>query len=361
MSAKDNKRDLFVDAVKGIGIISIVIGHASWDIPLGSHVIHAGPFVYLYHLAVFAFCTGYLFKPDIPDIWSYIGKKAKGLYRPFLLYSLLYLLTRNLFIKIGIIAGTMSTPGDMLVSFSNTLTFNSPGELLGALWFVPMLFFASILYAAIWKVTERISGKGVRETVKVLCYMAFGVAGVYAMKHSMGLLCNLQVAYLFIPVIAAGHYFRRLSGKRILNPVGLILSFGILVYVVYSDLGIIELSRYMIINEWLFYPVTFVGIYFCLSLAKLLCRISVLERFLALAGQYSFAIMSLHLLGFKIVDYIVCRISGQMDMLNAYPRSFDSIWPVYYLVGVGFPMMIQYMINTMKNTKCNKQKLINKN
>ena len=90
MSAKDNKRDLFVDAVKGIGIISIVIGHASWDISLGSHVIHAGPFVYLYHLAVFAFCTGYLFKPDIPDIWSYVGKKAKGLYRPFLLYSLLY-------------------------------------------------------------------------------------------------------------------------------------------------------------------------------------------------------------------------------------------------------------------------------
>ena len=79
MSAKDNKRDLFVDAVKGIGIISIVIGHASWDIPFGGHVIHAGPFVYLYHLAVFAFCTGYLFKPDIPDIWSYIGKKAKGL------------------------------------------------------------------------------------------------------------------------------------------------------------------------------------------------------------------------------------------------------------------------------------------
>ena len=355
MGVKENKRDLFVDAVKGIGIISIVIGHASWDISLGGYVLHAGSFVYLYHLAVFAFCTGYLFKPEISDIWSYVGKKAKGLYRPFLIYSILYLLTRNLFIKLGIVAGTMSTPGDMLVSFSNILTFNSPGELLGALWFVPMLFFASILYAAIWKCTERLPGRSTGEIARILCYIAFGIAGIYAMQHSLGLLCNLQVTYLFIPVIAAGHYFRRFSGKRFLNPIGLILSFGVLVYVVNSDLGIIELSRYMIINEWLFYPVTFVGIYFCLSLAKLLCRVNILERVLAAAGQYSFAIMSLHLLGFKIVDYIVCKVSGQMDILNAYPRSFDSIWPVYYLVGVGFPMLLQHMINKKKLMKSNTQ------
>ena len=77
MDIKTNKRDEFVDIVKGIGIISIVVGHASWDLIIGGYVIHIGSFVYLYHLAIFLFCSGYLFKEPIQDYWMFIAKKLK--------------------------------------------------------------------------------------------------------------------------------------------------------------------------------------------------------------------------------------------------------------------------------------------
>lgn len=46
---KTIKRNKLIDICKGIGIISIVIGHASWNIPIGNIDIPIGPFVYLYH------------------------------------------------------------------------------------------------------------------------------------------------------------------------------------------------------------------------------------------------------------------------------------------------------------------------
>ena len=52
---KTIKRNKLIDICKGIGIISIVIGHASWNIPIGNIDIPIIPFVYLYHLAIFFF------------------------------------------------------------------------------------------------------------------------------------------------------------------------------------------------------------------------------------------------------------------------------------------------------------------
>lgn len=43
---KTIKRNKLIDICKGIGIISIVIGHASWNIPIGNIDIPIGPFVY---------------------------------------------------------------------------------------------------------------------------------------------------------------------------------------------------------------------------------------------------------------------------------------------------------------------------
>ena len=48
---KNQKRDIFIDILKGIGITSIVIGHSSWNMPLTQFPI--GPFVYTYHIMLF--------------------------------------------------------------------------------------------------------------------------------------------------------------------------------------------------------------------------------------------------------------------------------------------------------------------
>ena len=51
--------------------------------------------------------------------------KRQGLYRPFIIYSFLYMLCRNLFIDMGILQGDKYTGGMWLITFTNVLTFNS--------------------------------------------------------------------------------------------------------------------------------------------------------------------------------------------------------------------------------------------
>ena len=95
---KTIKRNKLIDICKGIGIISIVIGHASWNIPIGNIDIPIGPFVYLYHLAIFFFCSGFLYKKEENDWGEFLKKKIKALYFPFVIYSVSFLLFRNFFI-----------------------------------------------------------------------------------------------------------------------------------------------------------------------------------------------------------------------------------------------------------------------
>lgn len=100
----NKERDNFIDAVKGVGIISIVLGHACWNVNVGKYIIPVGPFVYLYHLTIFAFCTGYVYKSNSETIWSYIAKRLKSMYCPFVLYSIMYMACRNIFIEMGVLA-----------------------------------------------------------------------------------------------------------------------------------------------------------------------------------------------------------------------------------------------------------------
>ena len=206
-------RDPFIDIAKGLGIISIVIGHASWEIALGNLVFKVGPFVYLYHLAIFAFCSGYLFNENVEDFWGYVSKKLRSLYRPFIMYSIIYLLFRNIFIEVGMISGEKYTAVQNIITFTNLLTFNSTGELLGAFWFVPMLFFSVCLYALIWVLTNKVPSKFLKEAVRIICWIFLGAVGVYAVENHLGLLCNIQISYLLVPIIALGNYFKRYSGK----------------------------------------------------------------------------------------------------------------------------------------------------
>ena len=266
------ERNTYIDAVKGIGIISIVIGHASWELSFGNHIIEIGPFVYLYHLAIFLFCSGYLTKDSNINITEFVVKKIKGLYIPFVIYSIGYLLLRNLFINIGLVGGSKYTGLEWIITVSNILTFNSPGELLAAFWFIPMMFFAIIIYALIIVFSSKINNVYIKEAVRIFFCIFLGGIGIISVESHLGLLCNLQISYLMIPIVALGGYFRRIRGEKYLNVFGLVIALAILVYVVNSDWGIIELSKFMIINRWLFYPITICGIYFCLALAKYLTR-----------------------------------------------------------------------------------------
>lgn len=125
-------RDKYWDIVKGIGIVSIVIGHSCEFL---------SPYVYLYHLAIFFFvggyfydCTKYAEKPFV-----YVGKLFQGVYFKYVFYTWLLILLHNFNVRFGLYygAGYYSLP-DYLLGFANALCFYNPEAFGGALWFVPV-------------------------------------------------------------------------------------------------------------------------------------------------------------------------------------------------------------------------------
>ena len=58
----EKTRDLTIDILKGIGIISVVVGHSIvQEISENVFLNQIYNFIYIYHIAVFFYIAGYLF------------------------------------------------------------------------------------------------------------------------------------------------------------------------------------------------------------------------------------------------------------------------------------------------------------
>ena len=66
---QDNQRINWIDMAKGYGIIAVFIGHMVQNSALGL-------FVYSFHLPLFFFLSGYLFKPEASFV-SFLKKKPR--------------------------------------------------------------------------------------------------------------------------------------------------------------------------------------------------------------------------------------------------------------------------------------------
>lgn len=166
---------------------------------------------------------------------------------------------------------------------------------------------------------------------------------------------NLQTAILGVPVIYLGVLFSKFRDRIMcyISKKSMFFCFLILLLVVYSDIGYIELSQNLIINPVLFYPVTIIGIVFCVSLAKLILSNNFLANIVSCLGKHSFHIMALHFVVFKLFDWVWGTIFAvENQVLSQFPFSFDGLGIVYTVLGCFVPVILLHIINLRKaNTK----------
>ena len=140
MNTQKKARSLYWDIVKGWGIIAIVLGHTGY---------FAGAFVYLFHLALFFFITGYFYNEtkygDTPFL--YFGSRLAGAWPRYMFYTLFFVLLHNFFVTHRLYAGQeLYNHTRMLTAWMSSLSFNSPEQVQGALWFLPVWLVSSGLW-----------------------------------------------------------------------------------------------------------------------------------------------------------------------------------------------------------------------
>lgn len=140
--------------LKGLGIILVVFGHSI----MANSLPHN--FIYLFHLALFYFASGYFFKEKyISNLKLYIWKRVKALYFPFVKYGLLFLFLHNIFYKVGLYNNAFSL-SEMTKDAVDVLKFFYFEPLLGIFWFLKSLFVVNVTFAVVLSLCKRFNHYG---------------------------------------------------------------------------------------------------------------------------------------------------------------------------------------------------------
>lgn len=344
-------RSPFWDIVRGIGIVSIVMGHCfSGSIP----------YVYTYHLAIFFFVSGFLYsdRKYSRDPFAHIGAKLKSSWPKYMFYMTVFTLLHNPFQALGInpAAGNYS-PSQTLVQLANALILNGVESMGGALWFVPTWVLACAVFGGIIWFSFRFFSENLfseKAGGKLFCCLAVALGGLflsflgaYFMLHEYFFIYNVHLVLLVQVFFAAGWLLKTcLPGFKLLLKgwaaavCALVLAVLVNVYQLYFDLAMGRIG-----NGWQYFFLAFLGIYCCLYLALLLEKTKKIGQFFALWGKHSFDIMALHFLVFKLIDGIYGRVFHYpIEYYSAFPHSFGKLlWPVYVLLGTSLPALAAHV------------------
>lgn len=334
-------RSAYWDIVKGLAIIAIVMGHCG--------ILTA--YVYLFHLAVFFFVTGYFYNENKygDDPFRYLGARLAGCWPRFLFYGVCCVLLHNFFVAHGLYADAEPYNHTvMLTSILQGVVLQYTEPMQGAMWFVPVWVLSSACFCGIvWfgrTAARRLGLARAESAVTALGVLASGTAGLFLFDRQCWLPYNLQCAVLAVPFYYAAWMMRRHlpSFKRFTTWYGAMIS-AIFLYLIHARFHItIDISA-MNIPGFFYFPISLLGIYLVLSLAALAERIPVLSKGLAFLGNHSFDIMALHFLVFKFIDLAYARFAAASvtaENLSGFPVGFrGKLEPVYLVLGVLLPAL----------------------
>ena len=159
-------RDDSISIAKAIAILLMVLAHTCFS-------QYANLWINMFHMPLFFFFAGYCFKSkylDIPKV--FLQKRIEGLYKPFVKWSIVFILLHNVFFHLNLYNDIYGWRGevshlygwqDVAVRIVHVVTRMTDNEqLLGGYWFLKALLFGSLIgYATIKYVKNIRIGGGI--------------------------------------------------------------------------------------------------------------------------------------------------------------------------------------------------------
>ena len=319
MIQKTSNRLAYIDAMRGIAIIAVVMGHCNLAVK----------FVYLFHIPVFMFVSGLLnthesaasFRELLSRICHVIWKR----YTPFIVVEAVFLLFHNFFYYLHWLPEKF-TCRQFLSKFVQIVSMGGGESLGGALWFVIVLLEISVCFE-IFLLLEKLFHRNFNIIMCLAAAVCF-IAGFYVkMPRMFDRACILFLYY------AAGHLVRRYDTNilsRLKSVTAMTMSFALLAAIVISSMKVSWSSG----NPLLSLLCGIAGITMVYGLAAEFAE-SRIGRLLSRYGRYSFFIMAYHFLGFKICAAVL-TLFGLTNL-----RIFVTLTPPSYM---SFPLLVIFCI-----------------
>lgn len=385
------RRDNRITIVKAIGIILVVVAHTDGHGLLNS-------FIFEFHMPLFFICAGYFFSLRyLHDEGTFVGRRLKGLYVPFVKWSVLFLVLHNVMFDVGLlsehygnVAGGVTHPYQWHEAEQRlwNILFAMGGYdefLAGAFWFFRALFVASILYLLLYKTVMAVAAQLTRRPLMAMARHGRLLRRTRPATIVGAVVCGLLFAlclwkgadHLKIPTLVQGGS-RDLMGcfffgvgfllRPVLNSArdavcrrpwlavmaDVAMAVAVLLFAIYAPAAmsisptaakVAALPLPALCGFLLTYDIS------C-RLDALKAR-NVVHRFLIYCGNNTLIVFVLHIVAYKVVSVVKIiyydmpweRLAGHMTI---HEHADDLFWIAYTIAGVGVPLLLQYGYDRMK-------------
>lgn len=350
-----DKRNELIDIVRGLLMLFVVLGHCG------------APFtnvIYSFHVPAFFILSGLLYKRRVTDLKSFkevLIKRLKRLYLPYLSYTLFFTLTYNLFINANLYVtdfALCSYPdiphttvfsnvslGELIGKALRSFFFSGGTQLCGALWFLRVLFIASIIIDA-----ECLILRNNRRFNLIFCLInsVLGGIGLLLSLLNISLPLSIDVVLTIMIFYSAGFLLKEsfiffmdfFQNQKNLFTISALVLIGIFVFVI-ADYEDVNLGANKFSNFILLLISSFGGLLFTILLSILIKKSELLSKSFCKIGLNTIAIMGWHFLSFKIVNLLIIVLAGMsISYLGAFPVLNESFWACYTLFGILIPISL---------------------
>lgn len=369
-------RDTTISICKGLAIILMVTAHAEAPGALCR-------FIFEFHMPLFFITAGYFFSVKyLTDEATFVKKRVKGLYVPFVKWSVFFLIIHNWMFDIGVLnevygndAGGVTHPytwHQIQQNLWNIVTAMGGYDqfLCGAFWFFRGLFIASILYLIIYKVVQvgldrfpHVADRPMLAPVLVclLLLLLCGwktYEGLWVVNIVQGGYRDMMGCFFFGCGFIFRHHadrYRRMTARPV-AAVGLTVAFAVTVYLFSKHLTANMNWRSSFV-QFLSLPLpALLGFLMTYNVSRWLdSREGWLKRFLVYTGDNTLNIFIFHIVAYKAVSLIKIAWYG-MDIrqigchmvIHDY-SSTDQFWILYTVAGVGLPLLGTWLSEQARN------------
>ena len=371
-------RNTTISIAKGIAIILMVVAHAEAPGWLCK-------FIFEFHMPLFFITAGYFFSLKyLTDEATFVKKRVKGLYWPFVKWAVFFLIIHNWMFDLGILnetfgndAGGVTHPYSWHQIQQNLWTIvTAMGGydqfLCGAFWFFRGLFVASILYLIIYKVLNSCLPSRVKSFIPYLiCVIMLLLCG-WKTYEGLRVINLIQGGYrdmmgcfffgcgfIFRQFVEA--YHKATARLYVSLPMTIICAIVVFLFSKYLTANMNWRSTY---TQFLSLPLpALLGFLMTYNISRWIDGSKgLVKRFLVYTGDHTLYIFIFHIVAYKTVSLLKIwyygldpRQIGCHMVIHDYSQQ-DYFWILYTIAGVGIPLFGTWLSEKVKRWKSEKVK-----
>lgn len=307
----------------------MVIGHSGCP-------SYFGGLIYSFHMPCFFIISGMLLCDKYFDYpFLFVRKRTKGLYKPFVKWSLIFLLFHNIFAKLHLYDNLL-TWHDFINKIFHVITLTGSEQLLGGFWFLKELLYASVIGFFAISYTRKYHPKSTMLMVCLFLILAVIQSECPYKIPTVGSKTYLATSYYILGyLLKTSHIF---DSKNYCLFLFVSLIFLMIPYIYTGNMDTVG------IGLLIYYPLSLLGSMLTITISKRMETNGNLCCFISKIGQATLYILSFHFISFKIVSFLLILVERNSIMhLSDFPvLLFQSwyYWILYSVVGIAMPYLI---------------------